>query len=73
MTPSTSTASMRMEATLPLISGNRFVDFERYVAANTAFHEYFVGLAKSSALLDVYRRLSIEGIMWRIISPANPS
>ena len=57
----------RMEATLPLISGNRFVDFEGYVAANTAFHEYLVGLAKSSALLDAYRRLSIEGIMWRII------
>ncbi len=57
----------RMEATLPLISGNRFVDFERYVAANTAFHEYLVGLAKSSALLDAYRRLSIEGIMWRIL------
>ena len=57
----------RMEATLPLIAGNRFVDFERYVEANTAFHEYVVSLAKSSALLDVYRRLSIEGIMWRII------
>src|SRR3989442_9916218 len=53
----------RMDATLPLIAGNRFVDFERYVEANTAFHEYVVSLAKSSALLDVYRRLSIEGIM----------
>ncbi len=57
----------RMEATLPLVAGNRFVDFERYVEANTAFHEYLVSLAKSSALLDVYRQLSIEGIMWRII------
>jgi len=57
----------RMEATMPLIAGNRFVDFERYVEANTAFHEYLVSLAKSSALLDVYRRLSIDGIMWRII------
>ena len=57
----------RMEATLPLVSGNRFVDFERYVEENTAFHEYLVGLAKSSALLDAYRRLSIDGIMWRII------
>jgi flavin reductase (DIM6/NTAB) family NADH-FMN oxidoreductase RutF/DNA-binding GntR family transcriptional regulator len=56
-----------MEETLPLVSGNRFVDFERYVEANTAFHEYLVGLAKSSALLDAYRRLSIDGIMWRII------
>jgi len=57
----------RMEATLPLVAGNRVVDFERYVEANTAFHEYLVSLAKSSALLDVYRQLSIEGIMWRII------
>jgi flavin reductase (DIM6/NTAB) family NADH-FMN oxidoreductase RutF/DNA-binding GntR family transcriptional regulator len=57
----------RMEATLPLVAGNRFVDFERYVVANTAFHEYVVSLAKSSALLDVYRRLNIEGIMWRVI------
>jgi flavin reductase (DIM6/NTAB) family NADH-FMN oxidoreductase RutF/DNA-binding GntR family transcriptional regulator len=57
----------RMEATLPLVSGNRFVDFERYVEENTAFHEYLVSLAKSSALLDAYRRLSFDGIMWRII------
>jgi flavin reductase (DIM6/NTAB) family NADH-FMN oxidoreductase RutF/DNA-binding GntR family transcriptional regulator len=57
----------RMEATLPLVAGNRFVDFERYVEANTAFHEYVVSLAKSSALLDVYRQLNIEGIMWRVI------
>ena len=57
----------RMEVTLPLVAGNRFVDFGRYVEANTAFHEYLVSLAKSSALLDVYRRLSIEGIMWRIL------
>ena len=56
-----------MEETLPLISGSRFVDFERYMEANTGFHEYLVGLAKSSALLDAYRRLSIDGIMWRIL------
>ncbi len=57
----------RMEATLPLVSDNRFVDFERYVEENTAFHEYLVGLAKSNSLLNAYRRLSIDGIMWRII------
>jgi flavin reductase (DIM6/NTAB) family NADH-FMN oxidoreductase RutF/DNA-binding GntR family transcriptional regulator len=57
----------RMEETLPLISDNRFVDFERYMQANTAFHEYLVSLARSSALLDAYRRLSIDGIMWRIL------
>src|SRR5207237_767491 len=54
----------RMEATLPLVSGNHFVDFERYVEENTAFHEYLVGLAKSSTLLDAYRRLSTCDIAW---------
>lgn len=57
----------RMEATAPLISEGRFVDLDSYIAANSAFHEYLVSLAKSTSLLDVYRRLSIDGIMWRII------
>ncbi len=55
----------RMEATLPLIVNHRFVDFERYVETNRAFHEYMVGLAKNNALLEAYRRLSVEGIIWR--------
>jgi flavin reductase (DIM6/NTAB) family NADH-FMN oxidoreductase RutF/DNA-binding GntR family transcriptional regulator len=57
----------RMEATLPFIAGNHFVDFAHYIETNAAFHEYIVSRVKSSALLDVYRRLSIEGIMWRAI------
>ncbi len=55
----------RMEATLPLIVNHRFVDFERYVETNRAFHEYMVSLAKNNALLEAYRRLSVEGIIWR--------
>src|SRR5207247_6920541 len=55
----------RMEATLPLISGNRFVDFERDVEANTALHEYLVGLAKSSALVDAYREHRID-VIWMV-------
>lgn len=55
----------RMEATLPLIKENRFVDFECYVKANKAFHEYLVSLAKNNTLLEAYRRLSVEGIVWR--------
>ena len=57
----------RMEATLPLIVKNRFVDFERYVEANRVFHEYMVSLAKNNALLAAYRRLSVEGITWRVM------
>jgi DNA-binding GntR family transcriptional regulator/flavin reductase (DIM6/NTAB) family NADH-FMN oxidoreductase RutF len=58
----------RMEATVPWVANNRWVDLERYTEANTAFHEYLVSLAKNNALLDAYRRLSVEGIMWRILA-----
>jgi len=57
----------RMEATLPMVVDNRFVDFERYIELNRAFHEYMVSLAKNNALLEAYRRLSVEGIVWRVM------
>ncbi len=57
----------RMEATLPLVVNHRFVDFERYIEANRVFHEYMVSLAKNNALLAAYRRLSVEGITWRVM------
>ncbi len=57
----------RMEATLPLMANNRFVDFERYVETNKIFHEYMVSLAKNNALLNAYRRLSLDGITWRVM------
>lgn len=57
----------RMEATLPLVVNNRFVDFERYIETNRAFHEYMVSLAKNNALLEAYRRLSVDGIIWRVM------
>ena len=34
---------------------------------NRAFHEYMVSLAKNNALLEAYRRLSVEGIVWRVM------
>ena len=55
----------RMERTLPLIAEDRFVDVHEYAAANTAFHEYVVGLARSDALLLSYRRLGLPGILAR--------
>ena len=57
----------RMEATLPMVVDNRFVDFERYIELNRAFHEYMVSLAKNNALFEAYRRLSVEGIVWRVM------
>ncbi len=57
----------RMEATLPLVVDDRFVDFERYIETNRAFHEYMVSLAKNNTLLDSYRRLSVEGVIWRVM------
>jgi DNA-binding GntR family transcriptional regulator len=55
----------RMEATLPLVVENRFVNFERYIEMNRAFHQYMVSLAKNNTLLDAYLRLNIERIIWR--------
>ena len=57
----------RMEATLPLVRGGRFTDLDRYTAANAAFHEYMVGLARSDALIRAYRRLTIPAIMARTL------
>ena len=57
----------RMEVTLPLVVDNRFVDFERYIETNRAFHEYMVSLAKNNTLLEAYRRLSVDGIIWRVM------
>jgi len=58
----------RMAATLPLIDAGRFVDLDRYLAANAAFHEYQVGLAGNESLLEAYRRLSVTGVMARALT-----
>jgi DNA-binding GntR family transcriptional regulator len=57
----------RMEATLPLVVDHRFVDFECYIEANQAFHDYMVSLARNNALLAAYRRLSVEEITRRVM------
>ena len=51
------------EATLPWIREDRFVDVDRYVAANTAFHEALVELAGNASLLAAYRRLALPTVM----------
>jgi 4-nitrophenol 2-monooxygenase / 4-nitrocatechol 4-monooxygenase, reductase component len=60
-----------MERTLPLIADCRFVDVDEYAAANAAFHEYIVGLARSDALLHAYRRLGLPGILARSLHTSN--
>lgn len=56
-----------MEATLTLVSGDRFIDLERYVEANAALHEYLVELAENKTLLNSYRGINAEKIMWRTL------
>jgi flavin reductase (DIM6/NTAB) family NADH-FMN oxidoreductase RutF/DNA-binding FadR family transcriptional regulator len=60
-----------MSATVPLIFGSAFVDLDEYLRANAAFHEYHVGLARSEALLESFRRLSLTGIMARSLTGNN--
>lgn len=60
-----------MERTLPLITAGRFVDVDEYAAANAAFHEYIVGLARSEALLHAYRRLGLPGILARSLQTSS--
>jgi DNA-binding GntR family transcriptional regulator len=57
----------RLEAMRPLIRDDRFVDFERYLVANDAYHEYLVGLAGNEALLRAYRSLKMKGLMARAL------
>jgi flavin reductase (DIM6/NTAB) family NADH-FMN oxidoreductase RutF/DNA-binding GntR family transcriptional regulator len=51
------------EETLPWIRNDRFVDVDRYVSANTCFHEALVALADNTALLQTYRRLAMPAVM----------
>ncbi|HSJ44608.1 MAG TPA: flavin reductase [Euzebyales bacterium] len=51
--------------TVALFEDARVTDIAAYAAANTAFHEELVRLSGSVALLDSYRRLSLQGILVR--------
>ena len=55
----------RFEAMAALLVGDRFVDFDRYLDANYAFHEGLVGLAHNAALTAAFGRLSIKTVMTR--------
>jgi DNA-binding GntR family transcriptional regulator len=55
----------RFEAMSALLVGERFIDFEGYLDANYAFHEYVVSLANNTQLSAAFRRLSIKDVMAR--------
>lgn len=56
---------VRFEAMASLLVGERFVDFDRYLDANYAFHETLVRLAGNAALTAAFGRLSIKHVMTR--------
>lgn len=63
----------RLEIMKPLITDDRFVDFEDYLKANTEYHEYLIGLTGNEALLSSYRLLSLKGLMARAFGGSNES
>lgn len=52
----------RMQDTLQGMSGSETA-VERYLEANTAFHDYLVAVAGNPTLLEAYRRLTVEAVM----------
>ncbi|MFD0851033.1 GntR family transcriptional regulator [Actinomadura adrarensis] len=55
----------RFDAMAALLVGERFVDFERYLDANYAFHEHVVSLARNPLLTSMFDQLSIKSVMTR--------
>jgi 4-nitrophenol 2-monooxygenase / 4-nitrocatechol 4-monooxygenase, reductase component len=52
-----------MEATRPRDDDGQPVPMQDWVEANTAFHEFMVGLARSRFVLDAYRRVTIPAVI----------
>jgi flavin reductase (DIM6/NTAB) family NADH-FMN oxidoreductase RutF/DNA-binding GntR family transcriptional regulator len=48
-----------------LLVGDRFVDFDGYLDANYAFHEYLVSLVRNPLLTSMFGQLSIKSVMTR--------
>jgi flavin reductase (DIM6/NTAB) family NADH-FMN oxidoreductase RutF/DNA-binding GntR family transcriptional regulator len=55
----------RFEAMAAMLQGDRFVDFDRYLDANNAFHEAVVGLARNPSLTAAFQHLSLIAVMAR--------
>jgi DNA-binding GntR family transcriptional regulator/flavin reductase (DIM6/NTAB) family NADH-FMN oxidoreductase RutF len=55
----------RFERMSSLLVGDRFVDFDDYLDANYAFHEWLVSLAHNPLLTATFGGLSIKSVMTR--------
>jgi DNA-binding GntR family transcriptional regulator len=56
------------EATLALVSGDRFTNRNAYILANQEFHQYVVDLADNPFVSDSYRRLSVHTTIVRTLA-----
>jgi DNA-binding GntR family transcriptional regulator len=56
-----------------LSRGGRYVDVARYLAANAAFHDLYVGQLANAALLRAFRRLDLPNLMVRAIKRTTPA
>lgn len=55
----------KLDVMATLLIGDRFVDFDAYLAANYRLHQAIVGLADNSLLNDMFDDLSIKTVMTR--------
>ncbi|MCW2696706.1 MAG: oxidoreductase RutF, flavin reductase family [Modestobacter sp.] len=63
--PALSDVRTRFEAMAAQLDGDRFVDFDRYLDANLAYHEALVALAGSGPLVTAFAHLQIKTVMTR--------
>jgi benzoate/toluate 1,2-dioxygenase reductase subunit len=63
----------RAWATAAMVAGGQLVDADAYIEADAAFHEYFVGLSESDALVEAYRRLSFPALMTSLLKGYAPA
>lgn len=55
----------RFERMAAMLVGDRFVDFEEYLDANYAFHEFMVSLAHNPPLTAAFGQLGLRAVMAR--------
>lgn len=58
----------RVHETIPEIGSQ--IDPDKYIEANIALHEYTVALAQNATLLESYRRLTAEAVMFSALRAA---
>lgn len=58
----------RLDETVQMVDGGRFVDLHGYMRANKAFHEFQVALAQNELMSELYRRISVHLLMERLLA-----